>query len=250
MSEARTGEHAAGAEGDLDEMPTDFERALCVVAHPDDMEFSAAAAVAAWTKDGKSVSYLLLTRGEAGIAGMPPAEAARVREAEQRRSAEIVGVREVEFLDHPDGVLEYGTALRRDIAGAIRRHRPELVVGFNCRETTYSGRWNSPDHRVAGRALLDAVGDAGNEWIFPDAGAPWGGVRHVAMAGSPQPTHAVDVSGTVDLAVASLEAHAAYLKPLFGEGPVDVRTPLSGLFGGIGQRFGGRPALSFELVRP
>ncbi|CAM5282165.1 MULTISPECIES: PIG-L deacetylase family protein [Streptomyces] len=232
----------------LDEMPMDFERALCVVAHPDDMEFGGAGAVASWTAAGKEVGYVLLTHGEAGIDGMRPEEAVRVREAEQRESAAIVGVGSVEFLGHPDGVVEYGVALRRDIAAAIRRHRPGLVVGYNHRDTTHTGRWNTADHRNTGRALLDAVADAGNRWIFPDAGEPWGGVRYVAMAGSPDPTHAVDVTGAVDAAVASLEAHRTYLASLGGGGPVDVRTPLTGLFRATGERFGGRLSIPFELV--
>ncbi|GAA2267632.1 MULTISPECIES: PIG-L deacetylase family protein [Kitasatospora] len=232
----------------LTELPSDFERVLCVVAHPDDMEFGSAGAVAAWTAAGKQVAYLLLTRGEAGIDSMAPAEAARVREEEQRRSAEVVGVDSVEFLDHRDGTVEYGPALRRDIAAAIRRHRPELVVGYNHRENTYTGKWNTPDHRNCGLALLDAVGDAGNRWIFPEAGEPWAGVRYAAMASSPAPTHAVDVTDSVDKAVASLEAHGSYLAALGGGRPVDVRTPLTGLFRATGERFGGRLSVGFELV--
>src|SRR4051812_28306566 len=165
-------------------LPDDWQRALVVAAHPDDIEYGCAAAVAVWTAAGKEVHYLLATRGEAGIAGMSPAEAGPLREDEERRSAAVVGVTEVEFLDHPDGVLEYGTALRRDLAGAIRRHRPELVV------TMYGGdTWtppgvspaalNSADHRALTRSVLDAVSDASNEWIFPDlADEPWRGAQY------------------------------------------------------------------------
>src|SRR5664279_374184 len=85
----------------------DWERALCVVAHPDDMEFGTAAAVARWTAQGKSVVYCMVTSGEAGIDGMAPDECRVVREAEQIESARIVGVGTVDFLGLPDGVLEY-----------------------------------------------------------------------------------------------------------------------------------------------
>jgi len=61
----------------LAEMPTDWANALAVVAHPDDMEYGGAAAVARWTDEGRSVAYLLATRGEAGIDGMAPEEARR-----------------------------------------------------------------------------------------------------------------------------------------------------------------------------
>ncbi|GGP51635.1 PIG-L deacetylase family protein [Saccharothrix coeruleofusca] len=230
----------------LQPMPEDWERALAVVAHPDDIEFGAAAAVAAWTEAGKAVHYLLLTRGEAGIDGVEPAEAARLREQEQRASAALVGVKDVEFLDHPDGVLEYGVALRRDITAALRKHRPDLVIGFNHHELTISGKWNSPDHRNAGRALIDAVGDAGNRWVFPDAGpSPWH-VRYVAIAQSPHPTHAVDVTDTLEAGIASLEAHRSYLAGL--NPPItDVRGPMTGFARQVGKRFGDRPAIALEL---
>jgi len=232
----------------LAELPTDWTRALCVMAHPDDIEFGGAGAVAVWTAAGKAVGYLLVTRGEAGIDGLEPKRAAEVREAEQRASAALVGVGDVEFLDHADGVIEYGLELRRDIATAIRRFRPELVVGYNHRDTTFTGKWNSADHRETGRALIDAVADAGNRWVFPDADLePWAGVKYVAMISSPQPTHAVDVTDGVDKAVASLEAHREYLSSLGFTS--SVRQPLEGLYQQTGQRFGGRPAIAFEVVK-
>jgi LmbE family N-acetylglucosaminyl deacetylase len=232
----------------LAQMPSDWTRALCVVAHPDDMEFGGAGAVAVWTAAGKEVSYLLVTRGEAGIDGMEPKRAAEIREAEQRASAAIVGVGRVEFLDHRDGVVEYGLSLRRDIAAAIRRCQPELVVGYNYRETTFTDKWNSPDHRATGRALIDAVGDAGNRWVFPELGLePWVGVSYLAMMSSPHPTHAVDVTEGIDSAVASLEAHGEYLKGLGFSS--SVREPLVGLYMQTGQRFGARAAVAFEMVR-
>src|SRR5215211_128476 len=96
-------------------MPDDWQSALVVAAHPDDIEYGLAAAVAAWTAAGKEVHYLLATRGEAGMAGVPPEEAGPLREEEERRSAAVVGVSEVEFLDHHDGVLVAGPEMRKTI---------------------------------------------------------------------------------------------------------------------------------------
>src|SRR5215211_8568743 len=95
----------------LEPLPEDWERALAVVAHPDDMEYGAASAVARWTAQGKTVAYLLVTRGEAGIDALAPEQVGPLREAEERRSAAVVGV---EFLDRRDGLIEYGPSLRRD----------------------------------------------------------------------------------------------------------------------------------------
>ena len=97
-------------------------------------------AVAVWTDAGKSVAYLLVTRGEAGIDGIAPVDAGRLRVAEQRAACDAVGVESLEFLDHADGVIEYGLPLRQDLALAIRRHRPELVVTLNHRDASPAGR--------------------------------------------------------------------------------------------------------------
>jgi LmbE family N-acetylglucosaminyl deacetylase len=209
-------------------MPDDWQRALVVAAHPDDIEYGLAAAVAAWTTAGKEVHYLLATRGEAGMAGLRPEEAGPLREEEERRSAAVVGVSEVEFLDHRDGVLVAGPELRRDLAAAIRRHKPELVVtGYFGATWTPPGMspayLNSPDHRALGQSVLDAVADASNEWIFPDLPEePWRGARYIAVSEMLDAPHEVDVSAQVEKAVASLCEHRRYLE-LISDEPVDMQ---------------------------
>lgn len=236
-------------------MPTDWRRALAVVAHPDDLEYGCAAAVAGWTDAGKEVVYVLATRGEAGIETLAPADCAAVREREQRDSAAVVGVSTVEFLGHRDGVIEYGLALRRDIAAAIRRHRPELVLTLNHRDTwgpAVGGSWNTPDHRAVGRATLDAAADAGNRWIFPELFeqglAPWNGVRWVAVAGSTTPTHAVDARPGLERAVRSLLAHRTYIEALTDRPAEEyVRSFLTEATSHAAPRFDDHPAVAFEV---
>jgi LmbE family N-acetylglucosaminyl deacetylase len=133
------------------QMPEDWQRALAIVAHPDDLEYGAAAAIAKWTQQGREIAYLLVTRGEAGIDGVSPQESAPLREAEQRASAAVVGAGPVEFLDYQDGVIVESIELRRDLARAIRRHRPELVITLNHHEYWGFGGWNTADHRAAGQ---------------------------------------------------------------------------------------------------
>ncbi|GAA5160810.1 PIG-L deacetylase family protein [Ornithinimicrobium tianjinense] len=198
----------------LEAFPTDWQSALCIVAHPDDIEYGTAAAVASWTAAGKEVTYLLVTRGEAGIDTMEPARAATVREQEERAGAREVGVEVVDFLEgFHDGVLEHSLELRRALARAIRIRRPDVVI-----TTTYDARFaggmvNQADHRVVGLEVLDAVAAAGNRWIFPElveqGHAPWGGVRYLGWAGT-TPTHEVDVTEHFEAAVRSLQAHAEY----------------------------------------
>ena len=237
---------------DLLEMPTDWDRCLAIVPHPDDMEYGASAAVAAWTDAGKSVAYLLVTRGEAGIDDLDPAEAATLRAQEQQAACAAVGVETLEFLDFPDGTIEYGLPLRRALAAAIRRHRPELVVTVNHRDSYPGGGFNMADHRVTGLAVLDAVRDAANRWVFTDLVddglPPWSGVRWVAMSGSPQSSHAVDITASFERGVASLAAHRRYLAAL-GDGPMaDPEAFLRAMAEQTAEQFGGRLATSFELI--
>lgn len=233
----------------LQPLPDDWSRALAVVAHPDDLEYGCSAAIAVWTHAGREVSYVLATRGEAGIDTLDPQTCGPLREREQRASAAVVGVQNVEFLDHKDGVIEYGTALRRDIALAIRRHRPELLITLNHRDTWGGVAWNTPDHVAVGRAVLDAAGDAGNRWIFPEPDLePWNGVRWVAVAGSVNPTHAVDATDGLERGIASLLEHRSYIEALTDQDPQEyARSFLTDWAQSTGERFGGRPAVSFEL---
>ena len=140
----------------MEPVPETWERAVTVVAHPDDLEYGMASAIARFTGQGKQVSYVLVTSGEAGIDGLAPGECGPLRREEQRRSAAAVSVDHVEFLGHPDGSVEYGLGLRRDIAGALRRLRPEVVFGMNF-DLTWgeSGSVNQSDHRAVGVASLE-----------------------------------------------------------------------------------------------
>ncbi|AFU03965.1 PIG-L deacetylase family protein [Nocardia brasiliensis] len=230
----------------MEQVPEDWQRGLVIVAHPDDIEYGAAAAVARWTGQGKDIRYVLVTSGEAGIAGLPPAESGPLREGEEIASAAAVGVGQVEFLGYPDGRVEETLQLRRDLAAAIRRHRPELVVLFNFGDTWAPGFANSADHRAVGRAALDAIADAGNEWIFPDLTEPPWSARWGAVAG-PKATHAVDVTAHVDQAKASLSEHRRYLEVLSAE-PIEeqVRAIVERATGPI-DGFPAPHAVGFEL---
>lgn len=232
-------------------VPEDWDRALAVVAHPDDLEYGVASAVARWTDQGKEVRYCLVTSGEAGIDTMAPDECARVRQEEERRSAAVVGVDTVEFLAHPDGLVQPDLILRRDLAMAIRRFRPDVLVSINFRETfTGMAGINHADHRHTGTALLDAARDAGNRWLWPGAGGDaWGGVRFVIFGNSPQATHVVDVAATIDRGVASLEEHRAYLDALpEGTAGTDPDAFLRGMAAQAGEAAGLEAAVLFELI--
>ena len=225
----------------------DFQRVLCVVAHPDDVEYGTSSAVAAWTSRGVEVAYLLLTRGEAGMDASPPARTAELRTREQVAASAEVGVTQVEFLDHPDGVLVYSLEMRRDIARVIRRFRPDAVL-VGTWQVEFVAGLNQADHRVAGLAAVDALRDAGNRWVFPellgDGLEPWS-ARWLLVGGDPSPTHGVDVTGEpLERGIASLEAHGEYLAGIPGHPP--PRPMLTGITAVQGRSLGVAHAVLFR----
>ena len=234
-------------------MPENWQKALAIVAHPDDLEYGGASAVAKWTAQGKEVIYLMVSSGEAGIDAMPPAAVGPLRAQEEIDAARVVGVSSVEFLDYPDGIIEYGLPLRRDLSRVLRRHRPEVLITLNYHLKFASGHLNMADHRNVGLAVLDAARDAGNRWIFPeliDEGLePWGGIRFAAVlgVGETAASHGIDVSDSWELGMDSLRQHKAYLDNL-GPAGVDTFQRLTDHARQSGQIFGCRYALLTELV--
>jgi LmbE family N-acetylglucosaminyl deacetylase len=136
------------------------ERALVVVAHPDDCDFLAAEVLSAWSRQGCVGAVCLVTDGDAGSDDptIPPGELSRIRLAEQRLASAHVGVSDVRCLGFPDGHLESTLAVRRDLVRVIRELRPEALITMDP-----SNRWfgrgyiNHPDHRAAADAALNAV---------------------------------------------------------------------------------------------
>ena len=196
------------------------ERVLVVLAHPDDPEFYCGGTVARWSAEGREVRYCLLTRGDKGADGSDadPEEMARTREKEQRAAAEVLGVRDVEFLNYPDGYLVPDLKLRKDVTAVIRRLQPSIVV--TCDPTNFfpsTTYINHPDHRAAGQATLDAVFPAaGSGMFFPELELVEGlrphKVRQVYVAGAAHPNTAVDVTAYLERKIAALREHKSQIR--------------------------------------
>lgn len=189
-----------------------FRRVLVVVAHPDDAEYGTSAAVSMWTERGVEVGYVLATAGEAGMQ-RPPEQVRDIRAQEQRAACDIVGVEHLRILDFPDGQVEYGLELRRAIAREIRAFQPDVVVS-GAGELVVPWGLDHADHRAVGLATIDAVRDAGNQWLYTEqlnnTITPWE-TSTLLLTGT-QSSHYLEVSETaVEKAVASLAAHEQYL---------------------------------------
>lgn len=143
------------------------ERALVVVAHPDDAEFQAGATLAKWSRLGTEVSHLVLTDGSKGTWDADVDQAALVerRQHEQRAAAAALGATgEVVFLGEVDGELGTGTDLRGRVAEVIRRLRPGVVLGHD----PWKRYRLHPDHRAAGQLCVDGIVAARDPFFHPE----------------------------------------------------------------------------------
>jgi LmbE family N-acetylglucosaminyl deacetylase len=190
------------------------ESAMVIVAHPDDAEFTMAGTVAAWTRAGCRVTYVVCTDGNAGShePGMTRERLAEIRRAEQRAACEILGVRDVVFLGHDDGLLQPTLDLRRELVRAIRQYRPNVVLTSDPTRFFSGDRYiNHPDHRAAGQAALDAVAPAAQmPLLWPETGEPHR-VHRVYVYGNSEANVWVDISGTIEQKIAALKKHASQM---------------------------------------
>src|SRR5579864_5697547 len=109
---------------------TRIKRALCVVAHPDDIEFYCAGAVLLMAAHGAVIGFVLATSGDKGTrdATKSREKIARLREREQEMAADLLGAGRVSFLRHPDAELIDGLELREEIVREIRIARPDVLL--------------------------------------------------------------------------------------------------------------------------
>jgi LmbE family N-acetylglucosaminyl deacetylase len=194
------------------------ERVLVVMAHPDDVDFGAAGTVAQWTKAGISVTYGIVTDGDAGgfDPSVPRSQIPAIRRAEQRAAAAEIGVSDVHFLGYKDGDVSVTQDLRRDISRLIRQVRPERMLIQSPDRNWDRIPASHPDHLATGEAAIRAIyPDARNPFAHPellqDEGLQDWIVPEVWLMASPTPNHYVDVTETFADKMRAIHAHASQL---------------------------------------
>jgi LmbE family N-acetylglucosaminyl deacetylase len=182
---------------------------MVITPHPDDAEFGAAGTVARWTREGKSVVYVVCTNGDKGTTdrSMKPQELAGVREQEQQAAGELLGVSGVVFLRHPDQSLEDTPEFRKELVRLIRQYRPEVVVTAS----PYRGYMWHRDHRIAGQVALDAVFPYARDHLsYPDLleeKLEPHKVKEVWLWAADDANHRSDITETFDIKMAALGCH-------------------------------------------
>lgn len=194
------------------EKTEDLNRVMVIAAHPDDPEFGCAATIAKWAASGREITYLLLTSGDKGChdRDVRPGQIAGQREAEQRAAAAVLGVKDVIYLNYPDGLLENTLELRRRLSMIIREQKPQIILTID----PFRRYQLHPDHRAAGQAALDALWAAREWYLFPEQllgeREPWR-VSEAYLFWAESADYWEDVSEFVDKRIEALRCHASQI---------------------------------------
>jgi LmbE family N-acetylglucosaminyl deacetylase len=149
---------------------------------------------------------------------MDPARLATIREQEQRDVCALLGVKHVEFLRYPDGMVVNSLELRKAIVRLIRKHKPTAVITEDPTARWVGNRINHPDHRAVGEATVDAVFPSARDiHMFPELLKEEGlgphAVDHlyVGMRGD-EANVRIDISETIESKVAALRGHKSQVR--------------------------------------
>lgn len=188
--------------------------ALVISPHPDDAEFGAAGTVARWIDEGRSIVYVVVTRGEKGTTDRSVSSESlkAIRETEQREAADVLGVQDVVFLDYPDQGLEDTPAFRKDIVRVIRRFRPRSVLTCD----PYRHYLWHRDHRITGQVVCDALYPFARDHLaYPDLlaeGLEPHKVHEALFWGTEAVNWRIDITATFDRKLEALRRHRSQVR--------------------------------------
>jgi LmbE family N-acetylglucosaminyl deacetylase len=167
--------------------PSSTPRILAIHAHPDDVEFLCAGTLALLKQAGCPITIATMTAGDLGSAELSPPEIAKVRRAEAKAAADLLGA-DYMCLEFGDLSIEVNNAGRRRVTEAIRRSNPDLVI--TAPPVDYMA-----DHEVTSRLVRDACFSASvpfyktQEW---DPARPTERIPHLYYV---DPTEGIDWFG-------------------------------------------------------
>lgn len=145
---------------------------VMVLAHPDDESFFAAGTIAQCVAAGVRVGLICATRGERGATCDLCAvdELPRIREAELRDAARILGIHELDILPYQDKQLAQAPIddVRRSVVRMIRSMRPQVVFTFDP-----DGANQHTDHIAISRFAMDGIAAAADPRWYPEEGEAW-----------------------------------------------------------------------------
>jgi len=141
------------------------EKLMAILAHPDDESLGNGGMLAKYAAEGIEIHLVVAARGERGWPGKeseyPGLETlGKLREAEVRAAANVLGLHSVYFLDYLDGDLDkaHPAEAIAKIVRYLRLVRPDVVVTFGP-----FGGYGHPDHIAISQFTTAAIIEAANQ---------------------------------------------------------------------------------------
>jgi LmbE family N-acetylglucosaminyl deacetylase len=198
----------------ITEVATKFgKRALCIFAHPDDLEFTCGGTVAKLCAEGWDVRIVVTTSGNKGTkdSTVTSQQLAGEREEEARRAAVIFGAREPVFFGFPDGGIINDDELRALITRQVRLHRPELMLTWD----GFRPGFNHRDHRYTGAAVHDALYPSSDDHLYFPLDKEEGLEPHrpaaMLLTGAGTPDYHVDIRRHLRTKIRAALAHTSQM---------------------------------------
>ena len=198
---------------------TNVQRALVIMAHPDDPDFTCAGTAIQMARQGIEVTYMILTDGDKGNHNpeITKNQLIAMRKIEQRNAAATSGIKGVLFMGEEDGFLRPTPEIRKRVTREIRRIRPELIICTDPeRYLVADGYINHPDHRNAGLVALEAIFPAADNMMFYPDIADEGYLPHkisqLYVFGHRDPSVKIDITNEVETKIASILCHKTQIQ--------------------------------------
>jgi len=187
-------------------------------AHPDDVELACGGTIAKEIALGKKVGIVDLTRGELGTRG-----SAEIRDLEAADAGEILGVTVRENLAFRDGFFTNDEHHQLEVIKMIRKYQPTIIIA-NAVDDRHI------DHGKGSKLVSDACFLSGLRKIetvynseLQEAWRP-DVVYHYIQWKNLEPDFVVDVTGYMDVKVASL---MAYKSQFYDPNSTEPVTPIA-----------------------
>jgi LmbE family N-acetylglucosaminyl deacetylase len=191
---------------------------LVVLAHPDDESFPLGGTLAKYAAEGMRIILVTATHGEAGIPGLNPVETARLREAELRAAARVLGIAEVRLLSYRDGEVSRADpeVVINQLVAVMAELQPHAVITFGP-----DGISGHPDHLAVHRLTTQAFDRAGIParlfYIAPSEATQQGCGVPPVQSSVGGPMAAIDVSAYLVTKAQAMQCHASQNPPYRGD---------------------------------
>jgi len=183
---------------------------LVLAPHPDDDVLGCGGTILNHTQKGDEVFVVFLTSGDAGDLSISKEELATIRKKEAQEAAKVLGVKNLIFLDIPDGQIEYGQPHLVQLIETIRKIQPDIVYMPHAKE---AHRDHANTFILGYEAIIRAGANSfqeykGKSWYVPtvlcyEVWTPLQDVHYIA-----------DISVHINKKLEALRKHASQIKNL------------------------------------